>query len=47
MQPGTHIWAHTGPTNCRLRVHLGLIIPKNVHIRVGEDTRYNVYTYQF
>jgi len=39
MQPGTHIWAHTGPTNCRLRVHLGLIIPKNVHIRVGEDTR--------
>ncbi|CAB1349757.1 unnamed protein product [Coregonus sp. 'balchen'] len=24
MQPGTHIWPHTGPTNCRLRMHLGL-----------------------
>ncbi|KAG7222953.1 hypothetical protein INR49_029175 [Caranx melampygus] len=28
MQPGTHVWPHTGPTNCRLRMHLGLVIPK-------------------
>lgn len=27
MQPGTHVWPHTGPTNCRLRMHLGLVIP--------------------
>ena len=39
MQPGTHIWPHTGPTNCRLRMHLGLVIPKNVHIRVGSETK--------
>ncbi|CAK8683183.1 unnamed protein product [Clavelina lepadiformis] len=28
MMPGTHVWPHTGPTNCRLRMHLGLVIPK-------------------
>uniref|UniRef100_A0A3B4A4F8 Aspartyl/asparaginy/proline hydroxylase domain-containing protein n=1 Tax=Periophthalmus magnuspinnatus TaxID=409849 RepID=A0A3B4A4F8_9GOBI len=28
MHPGTHVWPHTGPTNCRLRLHLGLVIPK-------------------
>ncbi|XP_037659522.1 aspartyl/asparaginyl beta-hydroxylase isoform X2 [Choloepus didactylus] len=28
MHPGTHVWPHTGPTNCRLRMHLGLVIPK-------------------
>lgn len=39
MQPGTHIWPHTGPTNCRLRMHLGLIIPKDVFIRVGSETK--------
>ncbi|KAL9962991.1 hypothetical protein ACROYT_G032152 [Oculina patagonica] len=39
MLPGTHVWPHTGPTNCRLRLHLGLVIPKNVAIRVGRDTR--------
>ncbi|XP_035474608.1 aspartyl/asparaginyl beta-hydroxylase isoform X4 [Scophthalmus maximus] len=27
MQPGTHVWPHTGPTNCRLRMHLGLVVP--------------------
>lgn len=27
MMPGTHVWPHTGPTNCRLRMHLGLVIP--------------------
>lgn len=39
MLPGTHVWPHTGPTNCRLRLHLGLVIPKNVAIRVGHETR--------
>jgi len=27
MESGTHVHAHSGPTNCRLRVHLGLKIP--------------------
>ncbi|XP_031573182.1 aspartyl/asparaginyl beta-hydroxylase-like [Actinia tenebrosa] len=38
MHPGTHIWPHTGPTNCRLRAHLGLVIPESVAIRVAETT---------
>jgi aspartate beta-hydroxylase len=38
MLPGTHVWPHTGPTNCRLRMHLGLVIPDNVRIRVGNET---------
>ncbi|XP_041101756.1 aspartyl/asparaginyl beta-hydroxylase-like isoform X3 [Polyodon spathula] len=41
MQPGTHIWPHTGPTNCRLRMHLGLVIPnEGCQIRCANDTRY-------
>uniref|UniRef100_A0A4W3JU17 Aspartate beta-hydroxylase n=1 Tax=Callorhinchus milii TaxID=7868 RepID=A0A4W3JU17_CALMI len=39
MQPGTHVWPHTGPTNCRLRMHLGLVIPKGCRIRCANDTR--------
>ncbi|KAI6660025.1 Aspartyl/asparaginyl beta-hydroxylase [Oopsacas minuta] len=39
MHPGTHVSPHCGPTNCRLRMHLGLIIPENVRIRVGNETR--------
>ncbi|XP_062920269.1 aspartyl/asparaginyl beta-hydroxylase isoform X8 [Mobula hypostoma] len=40
MQPGTHVWPHTGPTNCRLRMHLGLVIPKEgCRIRCANDTR--------
>ncbi|XP_030636264.1 aspartyl/asparaginyl beta-hydroxylase [Chanos chanos] len=40
MQPGTHVWPHTGPTNCRLRMHLGLIIPpKGCRIRCTNETR--------
>lgn len=27
MKPGTHVHAHSGPTNCRLRAHLGIKIP--------------------
>ncbi|XP_034041999.1 aspartyl/asparaginyl beta-hydroxylase isoform X2 [Thalassophryne amazonica] len=40
MQPGTHVWPHTGPTNCRLRMHLGLVIPKHgCRIRCTNVTR--------
>ncbi|XP_050970085.1 aspartyl/asparaginyl beta-hydroxylase isoform X6 [Labeo rohita] len=40
MQAGTHVWPHTGPTNCRLRMHLGLIIPsKGCRIRCTNQTR--------
>ncbi|XP_041469732.1 serine/arginine repetitive matrix protein 1-like isoform X2 [Lytechinus variegatus] len=39
MHPGTHVWPHCGPTNCRLRSHLGLIIPQPVRLRVGNSTR--------
>ncbi|XP_063960501.1 aspartyl/asparaginyl beta-hydroxylase-like [Lytechinus pictus] len=39
MHPGTHVWPHCGPTNCRLRSHLGLIIPQPVRLRVGNTTR--------
>lgn len=37
--PGTHLNAHCGPTNTRLRCHLGLEIPDGCRLRVGEETR--------
>ncbi|XP_045142342.1 aspartyl/asparaginyl beta-hydroxylase isoform X1 [Echinops telfairi] len=40
MHPGTHVWPHTGPTNCRLRMHLGLVIPKEgCKIRCARETK--------
>ncbi|KAG8442011.1 hypothetical protein GDO86_010979 [Hymenochirus boettgeri] len=40
MHPGTHVWPHTGPTNCRLRMHLGLVVPtEGCRIRCANDTR--------
>ncbi|KAF5294748.1 hypothetical protein FQA39_LY00232 [Lamprigera yunnana] len=39
VQPGTHVWPHCGPTNCRLRSHLGLKVPSNVYIRVADEIR--------
>ncbi|XP_036617715.1 aspartyl/asparaginyl beta-hydroxylase isoform X3 [Trichosurus vulpecula] len=40
MHPGTHVWPHTGPTNCRLRMHLGLVVPKEgCKIRCAQETR--------
>ncbi|GJQ67496.1 hypothetical protein Trydic_g5136 [Trypoxylus dichotomus] len=39
MHPGTHVWPHCGPTNCRLRIHLGLKVPPKTYIRVAEETR--------
>ncbi|XP_042228777.1 aspartyl/asparaginyl beta-hydroxylase-like [Homarus americanus] len=37
MHPGTHVHAHTGPTNCRLRAHLGLVVPDGLRLRVGNE----------
>lgn len=39
MHPGTHVWPHCGPTNCRLRAHLGLVVPPKTYIRVAQETR--------
>jgi aspartate beta-hydroxylase len=39
MSPNAHIFAHTGPTNCRLRAHLGLKIPTGPRIRVANETK--------
>ena len=43
MEGGTHVWAHCGPTNCRLRAHLGLVVPnegvgKRPTLRVEDRT---------
>lgn len=39
MHPGTHVWPHCGPTNCRLRVHLGLKVPPKTFLRVADEIR--------
>ena len=39
MHPGTHVHAHCGPTNCRLRAHLGLIVPADTFLRVAIATK--------
>lgn len=39
MHPGTHVWPHCGPTNCRIRAHLGLKVPEKTFIRVATETR--------
>lgn len=39
MHPGTHVWPHCGPTNCRIRAHLGLVVPTGARIRVAEEER--------
>ncbi len=40
MRAGTHIHPHRGPTNLRLRCHLGITIPEgDCAIRVADDTR--------
>jgi aspartate beta-hydroxylase len=36
LAPGTHLVAHCGPTNSRLRVHFGLCVPDGASIRVGQ-----------
>lgn len=47
MHPGTHVWPHCGPTNCRVRAHLGLRVPDSTYIRVAEETRYALYSHIF
>lgn len=38
LDPGTHIAPHCGHTNGRLRIHLGLLVPADTVMRVGETT---------
>lgn len=37
MSAGTHVNAHRGPTNTRIRCHLGLVVPENSVIRVEQQ----------
>ena len=39
MLPGTHVRPHVAASNVRIRNHLGLVIPKDVEIRVGDEMR--------
>lgn len=39
LHPNTHVHSHCGPTNCRIRAHLGLKVPENTFIRVANETR--------
>lgn len=44
MHPDTHVWPHCGPTNCRLRAHLGLKVPPGTTIRVADKKRLVEFT---
>jgi aspartate beta-hydroxylase len=37
LYPGTHIVPHCGPSNGRLRVHMGIKIPSGTKMRVGDQ----------
>src|SRR5262249_19221354 len=39
LQPRVHIGAHCGPTNARIRAHLGIRVPDGAVMRVGTETR--------
>jgi aspartyl/asparaginyl beta-hydroxylase (cupin superfamily) len=39
LSPGVHIATHCGPTNSRIRIHLGLLAPEGAVMRVGNETR--------
>ena len=39
MTPGSHIPPHCGPSNSRMRLHLGIQTPENVTIRCGNVNR--------
>ena len=39
LRPGAHVKPHSGPTNTRIRCHLGLITPKRAWLRVGRERR--------
>lgn len=40
ISPGTHIVAHNGPTNRKLRLHIPLVNPEKSRIRVGGETKW-------
>jgi len=37
MAPGTHVRAHCGSTNAKLRCHLPLLVPEGCRMRVGDE----------
>jgi hypothetical protein len=39
LTPGTHLWAHCGPTNAVVSLSMGLIVPEGSAIRVGRDEK--------
>jgi aspartate beta-hydroxylase len=39
LQPGTHVIAHTGPTNKKLRCHMPIVGVEGSRLRVGSETR--------
>ena len=39
IHPQVHVSAHCGPTNSRIRIHLGLRVPDGAGMRVGYETR--------
>lgn len=43
LRAGSHVRAHTGPTNCRLRLHLALSNTSHTYIRVHDETRFVLY----
>jgi len=39
LAPGSHLKPHCGPTNHRVRLHLGLVVPEGASITCGGETR--------
>lgn len=39
LHPNTHVYSHCGPTNCRIRCHLGLKVPDKTFIRVADELK--------
>ena len=39
LAPGTHLASHCGPSNFKLRCHLGVQVPRGARIRVGSEER--------
>lgn len=39
LHPNTHVHSHCGPTNTRIRAHLGLKVPEKTFIRVADETK--------
>ena len=37
MAPGIHVLPHCGPTNARIRMHLGLQVPEGITFKVGGE----------